>query len=63
MPTDEAKKMYTIEVVFTSGKSVTVDGVIGYGPTGEHWNVYVIETEETKSYLNFAQVQTIEVVG
>tara|TARA_R110000822_G_scaffold31885_5_gene91975 strand:- start:2695 stop:2886 length:192 start_codon:yes stop_codon:yes gene_type:complete len=63
MTTDEAKKMYTIEVVFTSGKSVTVEHVIGYGPTGEHWNVYVIETADTRSYLNFAQVQTIEVVG
>jgi hypothetical protein len=63
MPTDEAKKMYTIEVVFTSGKSVTVEHVIGYGPIGEHWDAYVIETEKTKSYLNFAQVQTIEVVG
>jgi hypothetical protein len=52
---------FTVFVVFLDGATVTYTDVIGYGPIGERWDAYVVETTIEKAYINFNAVQNIEV--
>ena len=54
-------ELFTVVVVFADGTQANYSPATGYSPLGDNWSSYFIQVRETQVYLNFSEVQSIEI--